>query len=358
MIFQVINNYNTALGGAQRIAIALHNAVVAEGRSSQLIGLCCEPVEPIKGAVTINSRSPYSWRVPFQLAKLLRNRARRGDIVHVHLFPAVIYVSLLRFFRLIPKCIFIYTEHSTHNRRRSKWYGRLLDQFAYAPYRVIIAISQGTANSLATWMPGLKERVKVIFNGAKLKYSNMPEFADQGESIRIISAGRLHKAKNYETALTAISLIESDNFEYWIAGEGELREELNIGIKGLNLQHKVRLLGFVTDMESLWSQCDIFFIPSKWEGFGLSAVEAMNAGLPCIMGDVPGLKELVSANGVDGILVDPDEPQVMASELESLINDKGKRRRIGEQAHERSKIFGIEQMTNSYLELYRGLIDE
>ena len=186
----------------------------------------------------------------------------------------------------------------------------------------------------------------------------MPEFADQRETTRIISAGRLHKAKNYQTALNAVSLLESDNFEYWIAGEGEQREELDIGIKGLNLQHKVKLLGFVPDMESLWSQCDIFFIPSKWEGFGLSAVEAMNAGLPCVMGDVPGLNELVTADGVDGILVDPNDPEAMASELDSLIKDKDKRRRIGIQAHLRSGIFGLEQMTNSYLDLYRGLVDE
>ena len=53
MIFQVINNYNTALGGAQRIAIELHKAAAAEGISSQLIGLCCEPAEPVKDAVTI-----------------------------------------------------------------------------------------------------------------------------------------------------------------------------------------------------------------------------------------------------------------------------------------------------------------
>jgi glycosyltransferase involved in cell wall biosynthesis len=57
---------------------------------------------------------------------------------------------------------------------------------------------------------------------------------------------------------------------------------------------KVKFLGYVADIQPLLEQADIFLIASRWEGFGLAAVEAMNASLPVVASEVDGLCDVVA----------------------------------------------------------------
>ena len=83
--------------------------------------------------------------------------------------------------------------------------------------------------------------------------------------------------------------------------------------KSLGLEGKVRFLGHVDDVRGLLKKADIFLIPSRWEGFGLAAVEAMNAGLPVIASDVAGLREIVGRTPPSGLLVNPEKPGEIAA---------------------------------------------
>ena len=78
-------------------------------------------------------------------------------------------------------------------------------------------------------------------------------------------------------------------------------------------------------------------VPSIWEGFGLGAVEAMNAGLPIVAADIDGLREVVGEDS--GILIDPHSSSEIASALRQLIASPEKRMRLGKAAFERAKTF-------------------
>ena len=353
-IHHIINDYNLALGGAQRLAIDLHKGILDARFSSKLLGLSNDPNYKIEGASSLQYKSPYKILILFKLWSYFKKEVKTGDIIHVHLFPAIFYVSILKIFRLLPNCKLILTEHSTSNSRRNKIWGKILDKITYSSYSKIIGISQGAANSLIKSYPFLIRKVQIINNVAHLFFK---KFLTRTSAVKIVilSVGRLHPSKNHQTAINALALIKDLNFEYWIAGLGELEEELKTQVKNFKLQSKVKFLGYVSDIPSLLKKADIFIIPSNWEGYGLAAVEAMNASLPSVVSNVPGLGDLIKKDGEDAFLVAPFNEQIIAERLKQLVENKNIRHEMGKKAFEQSLSFGVNKTIDNYMKLYKAL---
>lgn len=99
-------------------------------------------------------------------------------------------------------------------------------------------------------------------------------------------------------------------------------------------------------------------IPSSWEGFGLAAVEAMNAALPLVVSDVPGLREVVGTDQACALLINPDDPQTIANALNRLAVSSELRREMGAVGFTRAANFSMQKMTDIYLLCYRSLLEE
>lgn len=353
-IHHIINDYNLSLGGAQRLAIDLHKAGLNAGLSSKLYGLSKDPNYTIEGAFSLKYKSAYQFIVLIKLWRYFKKEVNQVDVIHVHLFPAIFYVSVLQILKLIPNCKLILTEHNTTNNRRNKFLGRIIDYFTYISYDKIISISKGAAEAFLKWQPSIEHKVQIINNGAHLIFDNCIVRKQKSTPI-IISVGRLHKQKNYSTALNAISKIKNLDFEYWIAGVGVLETKLKEQVNELGLSKKVKFLGYISDIPALLKKSDIFLIPSKWEGFGLAAVEAMNASLPCVVGNVPGLGDLINKDGEDAFLVAPSNENIIAQRLAQLIENKEFRNQMGKKAFTRSLIFGVDTMIKHYMNLYKKI---
>ena len=106
--------------------------------------------------------------------------------------------------------------------------------------------------------------------------------------VLIGTVGRMSEQKNPFFALDVISeLVKTySNFEYWWIGSGPLDEKFQLRIRALGLDKYVKALGRREDVVDLYNAMDIFFLPSKFEGFGIVGVEAQAMGLPCVMSDV------------------------------------------------------------------------
>lgn len=143
----------------------------------------------------------------------------------------------------------------------------------------------------------------------------------------LLSVGELNKNKNHETvirALARLSEIKGDKICYAIAGKGEMEEKLKKLIRNLGLENQVFLLGFREDMATLYHAADIFVFPSKREGLGLAAIEAMATGLPLVTSNIHGIKDY-SINGVTGFSVSPTDYKGFANAIKLLIYDKNLR---------------------------------
>ena len=115
----------------------------------------------------------------------------------------------------------------------------------------------------------------------------------------IISVGEINSNKNHRVIIEALSHIEDKKVKYIICGKGNLEEKQLKRVKELNLEDRVKFLGFQSDVKSYLLMSDLFAFPSKREGLGLAAIEAMACGLPILTSNIHGINDY-SINGVTG----------------------------------------------------------
>ncbi len=363
-IHQIINCYGYTSGGAERLASQLHHGLLLQEVDSHLIGLMCSPGSNQNDKAELQTlsfdyKTPYALGAFFKTFRYIQKEVSKSDIVHAHLSPSIVYCALIKRFSR-KNFTLVLTEHNTHNRRRESWFGRIIDQFVYSTADHIICISPGTEEALHSWLGTTKSKTSVVSNGIELSAECYFERATKTE-LCIVSAGRLTHQKNYENALKAFAdVIEKTktNHKYFIAGAGELEFGLKALAKSLKIESQVIFLGHVSDLPERFKQCDIFLIPSHWEGFGLAAVEAMNAGLPIVASNVSGISELVTGKKCCGLLVDQESPNSIVNALLDLINDEPRRRELGQNGFERSLDFDVRNMISGYLSIYKNLLKD
>ena len=353
-IHHIISNYSMFMGGAERVVRALHAGLKERNVESYIFGLMQQKDHEVDGAQSLGLKSPYELKAFLGIHQYMLKNVQLEDIVHVHLFPPLIYVSLLSFSRKF-KCHFVCTEHSTSNRRRGTILGCILDTVTYSGYERIIAISKGVEQELLNWKPELQEKTRVIFNGVKLS-SESKLHREPRKHLKVLSVGNFRLAKNYANALKAVALLKDLDFEYNSAGKGEEQDNLMRLCQELGIELKVRFLGYVEPPHELFASADIFLMPSKWEGFGLAAVESMNASLPLVISNIAGLREIVNSDPPCAVLVDPESPESIADGLERLLISSELRLQLGENAFKRAKKFNIDQMVENYIDLYAEII--
>jgi glycosyltransferase involved in cell wall biosynthesis len=162
--------------------------------------------------------------------------------------------------------------------------------------------------------------------------------------------GRLHGQKGWDVLCAAAELVRAElpDVEFVVVGEGEERERLEpVAARG-----GVRLAGYRPRASSLVHGFDVLAVPSRYEGFGLVAVEAMLSDVPVVASSVGGLPGVV---GDAGLLVPPGDPQALAAAVLRLHGDPGLRAELARRGRARAEArFGIERMAQETLAVYRA----
>jgi len=358
-LLQIINSYDLKDGGAQRLSLQFHQTYLAQGLNSHLLSLIRSSANGVPNVYSLGCASPYRMATFLRLYAFLKQpRWRDLDIIHVHLFPAQGLVALV--VKLLGlKARLITTEHNTFNRRRRLLFGRQIDRALYRAYDRIVCISPGTAAAMVEWLPEFAAQVITIYNGIDLEEYRVTERDCTERDTRIIiSAGRLTEQKNYETAIDAIGRIDGRALEYWILGQGEREATLKARVQALHLEDRVKFCGFRADVSLALRRADIFLLTSYWEGFGLAVVEAMAVGLPVVVSDVPGLREVVTPESQAGFLIDPTDDEAFAEHLVTLLDDPALRQRMGNNARQQAARFDIKNTIAAYLDLYSVVLRE
>jgi phosphatidylinositol alpha-1,6-mannosyltransferase len=146
-----------------------------------------------------------------------------------------------------------------------------------------------------------------------------------GSPPAVLMVGRLLRSENYKGHKELIGawplLVRSlPNAELWIAGDGDLRPELEQLARSLGVQGRVRFYGHISEFEKeqLIEQCRCLAMPSTGEGFGLVYLEAMRMGRPCLVSTLDAGQEVVNPPEA-GLAVDPSDSAAMASALVRLL---------------------------------------
>lgn len=198
------------------------------------------------------------------------------------------------------------------------------------------------------------DRVSVVYHGVRPLASLQPR-ARSGRLV-VGSVGRLHRTKGFDDLIRAAAELGED-VELVIHGEGEERPHLQALVKELGLEGRVRLPGFASDLEQALGEMDVYVQPSRAEGFGLGAVEAMTAGLPVVVSAAGSLPELID-DGRTGLVVRAPGPASLAALLRELLGDEGLRRAMGRRAsREAHARFGLDRWIEQTMEVYQMALD-
>jgi glycosyltransferase involved in cell wall biosynthesis len=172
----------------------------------------------------------------------------------------------------------------------------------------------------------------------------------------LLVLARLSRRKGVDVLLEAMAQLEGESAPatLWIAGDGPERAALEARSAGLGLR-SVRFLGHREDKAELLSACDVFVMPSRAEGLGVAALEAMAAGRPVLASRVGGLAEVV--DDATGRLVPPEDPKALAGALAALVRDRSLRERLGAAGPARVRArHSPEHMADAYESLYRDVL--
>jgi glycosyltransferase involved in cell wall biosynthesis len=165
------------------------------------------------------------------------------------------------------------------------------------------------------------------------------------------TVGRLTPVKGYDVLVAAAEVLVRKGLpvRVLIGGEGRLRPALEDEIRSRGLQGSVSLVGFQSDVRGFLSSLDVYVQSSRSEGFGISLLEALAVGLPCVATDVGGTAELLG--GDTGVLVPAEDARSLAEALERLCSPPV-RSSVARNAAEVAARYSIDVTARKWAEIY------
>ncbi len=167
---------------------------------------------------------------------------------------------------------------------------------------------------------------------------------------RVLFVGRFDRQKGVDVLLQAMQRLDG-LAEAWLAGSSVVSDGVRAALPG-----NVKCTGWLdrTQLQAFYESCDLVVVPSRWEGFGLVALEAMRAGKPVVATRVGGLPELV-VHGQTGLLIEPDDPAALASAIQSPTS--AELREMGELGRLKWRTeFSIERLDRELMALYKEVL--
>jgi len=369
-IVQLVNNLE--LGGLERLAVDLARCQLADGHEP-LIYCLTHPgkLGPEAEALGIPVRSfgkglGPSLGVVWKMARQLRQD--KPDVLHTHNHLVHHYGVLAGMLARTP--VIVNTRHRAEHRFVHGPDGpRLLQEspdrkadrifLATMPWvDAVVMISEVTRRFLVEHRGVPEAKSHVILNGGRLEvFFNQPAHpGSAAPRIRFGIAARLTAAKDHMNLLRAFSIVAKaiPDADLQIAGDGELRGELEEFAQKLNLGSRVTFLGGLPHTAAFLSQLDIFVLSSLSEGLPLAILEAMAAGLPIVATRAGGVEE-AAINGRNAYLVAPSDSTSLAEAMIRMARNPG----LGAMGAAGRKIaqeqFAIERTWQEYHKLFLSL---
>ena len=178
------------------------------------------------------------------------------------------------------------------------------------------------------------KKVEVLPNPVVFPLASQPPIVEPYPKFRckiLLGVGRLQPQKQFDHLITAFSALAQDKPEWHlvIVGEGEQRACLGQSAKKLLLSDRIHFPGKVGNIADWYRHSDAFALTSKYEGFPNVLIEAMSHGLPVVSYDCDAGPSDVIESGVNGLLVKPDDIEVLIESLSLVMNDQDLRKKLG-----------------------------
>lgn len=280
-------------------------------------------------------------------------KASRPDIVHCHLPDAVIAAGIAAASLRVPFII-----HEDQTQRFHSWKVRLMYRLLRPFSELTICYADsieeeifGVSHVLDTPPEAISSRSCTVSNGIDVErveqvLANVDRRKKRAElgwsdaDIAIVSTARFVQWKGHRMLVEAFASVAKavPDARLFIAGDGELREELIGRVKELGLEERVQMPGVRSDIYEILSAADIFSLAFSYplgrgaEAVGIAGFEAMACGLPIVVCDYAGAKQHTEGGG-NGCIVPREDTRALADALIRLCNDASMRDEMGKSAH-------------------------
>ncbi|MDI6778339.1 MAG: glycosyltransferase family 1 protein [Patescibacteria group bacterium] len=231
----------------------------------------------------------------------------------------------------------------------------------------IIAVSESTKKDAREFLKFPEEKISVVHNGIDRRF--FEECSTPAEKIKkdykingkyILFLGTLEPRKNLTRVLEGFSRFKNNfqgKFDYQlvVAGKrGWLFKEYFQMAKDLGIENDVIFTGYVggDDLKPLYCHAEFFVMPSLWEGFGQTIVEAMACGAPCLVSKVASIPEIA---GDAALYVDPHDTEGIGKAMAELAGDKNLREKLSAAGKEQAKKFSWGKCAKQTLDVYRNI---
>lgn len=360
--------------GVGRYTENLVNALAAVDRENEYVLLVSSRVDPAilpsgDNVSIVSTRLPIVgtktrilWE-QFWLPVVVASQ--NVDLVH---FPdlSLPILPLLR-------CPYVVTVHDlTHYAFREAYtlgkfvYKRCTTPVAVRRARRMIADSESTKRDILAFFDVQEHRIATVYPG--LTGTFRPIASQELAEVRarlclperyILHVGSIDPRKNLVTLLNAYArLVKEDNLPHSLVVVGP--KEFNYGpileaAQGLNLQERLRFLGFVDDRDLvvIYNLAELFVFPSIHEGFGFPVLEAMACGVPVITSNASSLPEVV---GDAALLVDPLDIGGLMEAIRRVLADDRLRQAMVEKGLQQASLFTWERAARQTLQVYKDAV--
>lgn len=173
--------------------------------------------------------------------------------------------------------------------------------------------------------------------------------------LTVVTLGRLTWQKGYDILLRVHRRLIEDGFDYdlWIAGEGEERQQLENDIKENHLQNSVMLLGFCDNPYPLLRQADFLVCSSRFEGFSTFVTEGVILGKPIVTTDCTGMRELLGDSEFG--LITSNNEEALYEGMKKMLRSEQLRLSYAEKAIQRAEHFSAKQLTEETELFFQGV---
>jgi len=349
--------FSLVAGGAERMMAAMANHWAEKGWTVSLLTLDSgkePPFYPLHPAVRHSPLALASVAAnPFQALRSNIHRIRRLRAAIRETQPDIVIslmsetnVQTLLATRGMGVPVLVQEQNDPfHLQIGRQW--NVLRRWMYPRASHVVVL---TERSLSFFSRRIRQRARVIPNPAIVNVPPRTPFSNRGQAKTMIAMGRLVPQKGLDLLLQAFARV-ADRHPDWsleVLGEGRLRGELEAQVQSLGLMGRVRLPGTTKQPHEKLRNADLFVMSSRHEGFPLSLCEAMACGLPAVSFDCPtGPREIIR-DGVDGILVPPENVAALSDAMDELMRDEQRRESLAARAPEVLDRFSLQKIMGQW----------
>lgn len=311
-------------------------------------------------------KNPFHFGANRKAYKKIKDLMKKEgfDLIHVH-NPVGGVLGRMAAAKALPSAFVIYTSHGFHFYKGAPFYYNMIykavERKMAKKTDIIITINREDKESALRF--ALKEGGRVeLIPGVGIDTKKFHPEKDEGKKVRselgipqdafhIITAAELNKNKNQNVVIEALSISDKRDIYYTMCGKGPAEDKLKAMIKAKGLEERVHITGFRQDMEMVLQSADCFEFPSKREGLGLAAIEALLCGVPVIAADNRGSREYM-ADGENGIICYNNTANEHKKAIEKLYDDRKLLADMSRNAGESAVRFSADNTAKKMEEIY------